>query len=116
MNQLQAFRDTVALAETRGMADKRCSAHVNLAHLRDMLATVERADPLFSDAKLGRWLGWAQASVVACGCASLDEMKQINQRHAESDMPVREDDVLIAQIRLNEGDAAADAAAKLYGR
>ncbi len=34
----------------------------------------------FSEGKLGRWLGWAQASVVAMGLASLEDMKEINKR------------------------------------
>lgn len=32
----------------------------------------------FSEGKLGRWLGWAQAAVVAINLATLDDMKAIN--------------------------------------
>jgi hypothetical protein len=42
-----------------------------------------RITPGFSDAKLGRWLGWAQCAVVASGVATLTDMKEINQAHAD---------------------------------
>lgn len=61
MNQIEALRETVQLAERQGMP-RLPGSDLGLDQLREMLTTVESAD--FSDAKLGRWLGWAQCSVV----------------------------------------------------
>ncbi len=53
-----------------------------LEHLRSMLAKVNASK--FSDAKLGRWLGWAQCAVVAANVGpTLDDMKALNMRHAD---------------------------------
>lgn len=58
-------------------------------HVRDMLAIMEKGDnpqhpgEKFSDAKMGRWLGWAQAAVVAMGAGTLEEMKEINVECAD---------------------------------
>lgn len=79
MNQLQAFRDTVALAEQQGMPELPGS-DLGLDHLRRMAAVLEEAS--FSPAKLGRWLGWAQCAVVAAGVGvTLDDMKTLNASH-----------------------------------
>lgn len=79
MNQAEAFRETVDLAERCGMPDMPGSS-LGLDHLRSMLATVSAGG--FSDTKLGRWLGWAQCAVVAADIGvSLDDMKAINLRH-----------------------------------
>jgi hypothetical protein len=84
--QLEAMRKTVALMEAKangrdmggGLDDS-----LRQRHLHDMLAAMEADNNpqggTFSAAKLGRWLGWAQAAVVAMGLASLDEMKEINK-------------------------------------
>ncbi len=61
MNQLAAFRDTLALAEDRGMPEH--GGELGLAHLRSMYKRAETSN--FSPSKLGRWLGWAQCAVVA---------------------------------------------------
>lgn len=83
MNQLAALRDTVTLAETRGMPDWPGTT-LGLEHLRSMLARVESGE--FSEAKLGRWLGWAQCAVVAAAIGiTLDDMKAINLAHAFSE-------------------------------
>jgi hypothetical protein len=99
MNQLKAMRDTVQLMDTglqRLAEDGDASADEKLyinalptslqpEHLRDMLAQMESGvnpqdtERDFSEAKTGRWLGWAQAAVVAMGLASLDDMKAINK-------------------------------------
>lgn len=100
MKMLEAMRDTVALME-RGLA--QISEHSDMpayeriaqldndlkpSHLRDMLRTMESGinpqnpDAGFSEGKMGRWLGWAQAAVVAMQCATLDDMKAINKRWA----------------------------------
>lgn len=79
VNQLQAFRDTVALAEQRGMPGLPGS-DLGLDHLRRMASVLEEA--AFSPAKLGRWLGWAQCAVVAAGIGvTLDDMKTLNASH-----------------------------------
>lgn len=81
MNQLAAFDDTIALAEQRGMPEH--GGELGLAHLRSMYERAASSD--FSDAKLGRWLGWAQCAVVAAAIGiTLEDMKQIN---AKGDKP-----------------------------
>lgn len=82
MNQLQALRDTVRLAKTRGLAITR-KPELSLEHVEDMLRRVEADPSAFSTAKLGRWLGWAQAAVVSWGNCSLEDMKQINVANKE---------------------------------
>lgn len=62
MNQADAFRETVRIAEQRGMPEMPGS-DLGLHHLRSILATVNRSK--FPDGKLGRWLGWAQCALVA---------------------------------------------------
>lgn len=80
MNQLAAFADTVALAERRGMSEHGCE--LGLAHLRSMYERAASSD--FSEAKLGRWLGWAQCAVVAAAIGlTLEDMKEINLSHAD---------------------------------
>lgn len=81
MNQLAAFRDTIALARFHDMPEKPDS-EFGFAHLRSMLERAESGE--FSDAKLGRWLGWAQCAVVAADIGVvLDDMKYINKAHAD---------------------------------
>jgi hypothetical protein len=82
VNQLQAFRDTVALAKRRGLAVTR-KPELSLEHVQDMLRKVESDPEAFSPSKLGRWLGWAQAAVVSWGNCSLEDMKQINVRNRD---------------------------------
>lgn len=79
MDMLAAFDETISLAQARGMVEPR--EGLSLAHLRDMRT---RIAPSFSRSKLGRWLGWAQCAVVASGVATLEEMKEINKRHADA--------------------------------
>lgn len=81
MDMRKAFDATLALARERGM-DQQASRvpELSYAHLADMRARLEDG---FSGAKLGRWLGWAQAAVVAAGCGTLEEMKQINMSFRE---------------------------------
>ena len=79
MNQIQAFRDTVALAEDVDMPTLPGSP-VGLDHLEGMLRRAEQPD--FSETKLGRWLGWAQcALVVADVGVTLEDVKQINSKN-----------------------------------
>ncbi len=84
MNQREAFRETLELARQFGMDN--CSSdipEVDYPHLADMWERI-RADPNMSEAKLGRWLGWAQAAVVGSGLGpTLDDMKAINKKWAD---------------------------------
>jgi hypothetical protein len=83
VNQLQAFRDTVSLAEKAEMPPMS-AVHdsLGLAHMRSMLKRIEAGE--FSESKLGRWLGWAQAALVAANVGvTLEDVKQINLRNAE---------------------------------
>ncbi|MEM9840585.1 MAG: hypothetical protein AAF830_15710 [Pseudomonadota bacterium] len=84
MNMLAAFDETIEMARARGMPLVNDSSHesegLSLSHLIDMRRRLENDD--FSEAKLGRWLGWAQGVVVAKGYGTLDEMKQINLRNS----------------------------------
>lgn len=85
VNQLQALRETVRLAEERGVPEMPGS-DLGLEHLRKMAAAVEAGR--FSEAKLGRWLGWAQCAVVAANVGvTLADVKAINIRHAGEDRP-----------------------------
>jgi hypothetical protein len=58
-------------------------------HVREMLLVMKAdvnpqdTEKSFSDGKLGRWLGWAQAAVVAMGAGTLEDMKTINKRCAD---------------------------------
>lgn len=92
MDQLRALRETV---EAYRHLDEVISTSANsdlpeslrLPHIELMLEKVEAdLDPVtgkhFNDAKLGRWLGWAQAAAVAAGALTLDQCKAINQRNA----------------------------------
>ncbi|MBB3752672.1 hypothetical protein FHT44_005184 [Mycolicibacterium sp. BK634] len=80
MDQLAAFRDTIALARFHDMPEKPGST-VGFAHLRSMLDIAESGE--FSESKLGRWLGWAQCAVVAADIGVvLDDMKYINRAHS----------------------------------
>ena len=79
MNQREAFAETIEAAERAGMPALPGS-ELGLDHVKDMFA---RLQPKFSDAKVGRWLGWAQCAVVAAGVGlTLEDMKQINMRWA----------------------------------
>ncbi|QNH71461.1 hypothetical protein PP938_gp039 [Rhizobium phage AF3] len=85
MNQLQAARDTIELARLHGMHEYPHHAdlddHVQFPHLEDMLRRMEDMTDK-SDAKLGRWLGWMQCSVVIMTPATLEDMKQINIKNS----------------------------------
>ena len=79
MKQLEAMRATLQGALLREydnvvMEEKG----VDYAHLESMLQRVEAEPHKFSDAKLGRWLGYMQGVLVANGLATLEEMKQLN--------------------------------------
>lgn len=88
MDQRAAFGATVELARKHGMdlvvtADDSLSAH----HLLEMQKRIHSG--YFSPSRLGRWLGWAQAALVAANVGvSLEDVKQLNLSHAGGDTPV----------------------------
>lgn len=100
MNMLEAMRDTISLMDERletvaSGYDPDDVRHFEMLqpdlkpeHLRDMLHVMESGvnsqdtEAGFSEGKMGRWLGWAQAAVVAMNLSSLDEMKEINKKWA----------------------------------
>lgn len=76
MNQLQAFKDTLQYAHDKGMHDCDFDVEgVDYWHIQDMLERIESNRQHFSEAKLGRWLGWAQGVIVANGYGTLEDMK-----------------------------------------
>lgn len=95
MDQLAAMRDTISLMDERlvGYIAGNPADALREQHLHDMLRAMESGinpqDPSrsFSEAKAGRWLGWAQAAVVAMGVATLEDVKEINKRHAGGETP-----------------------------
>ena len=80
MNVLKAMEETVALAYARGMKTSFDDSSIDFSHIDHMSNVMKREN--MSYGKLCRWLGWAQACVVASGVASLEDMKEINKRHA----------------------------------
>jgi hypothetical protein len=84
MNQRGAFEETIQFWISRedwtvAYVPNRDDS-LTLDHAKDMLT---RITPEFSEGKLGRWLGWIQAAMVANGLATLDDMKSINTKYAE---------------------------------
>ncbi len=83
MDVLGAMRETVALLGDAGDAGNLEEGTGN-DHLRGMLRRMEHrhlSDEM-SYGKMCRWLGWAQGVLVARGAATLEQMKDINRRHA----------------------------------
>lgn len=85
MNQVAAMQETLALARIARMDNLESDIpELDFPHLWDMYQRVLQADPPMSDAKIGRWLGWIQAAVVAAQIGlSLNDMKDINKRWAD---------------------------------
>lgn len=85
MNQREAFRESLEVARTNGL--DRCTSdysELDFDHLQDMYTRILAADASgepMSETKIGRWLGWAQAAIVANGGGDLTVMKEINMRH-----------------------------------
>ena len=77
MQQMEALRRTVQRSAeyALGKSEQHLPESLRATHLVSML---ERASPAFSGEKLGRWLGWAQAALVAQGGATLEDMKEMN--------------------------------------
>lgn len=94
MNQREAPRETLRLAEAHGMSELP-ESDLGLDHLQEMVATVEVSE--FSDAKLGRWLGWAQCALVAANVGvGLADMKELNAKWAADEAGAV--DLLVAKV------------------
>lgn len=85
MNMIKAFAETLELARENGMPAMigKANRGLDYQHLTEMYNKIKAAPDVYSDAKLGRWLGWAQCAVVAAKCGTLDQMKEINRRNAK---------------------------------
>lgn len=53
---------------------------LSMAHLMQMNVLAQSEE--MSEGKLNRWLGWMQCAVVSWGDLTLDDMKEINRKHA----------------------------------
>ena len=83
MNQLAAMRETLTRAQKCGMSSiDGLATGCDYWHLQDMMERAQIGE--FSEAKLGRWLGWMQCAVVAADIGlTLEDMKEINLRYAD---------------------------------
>lgn len=79
MNQRAAWDETFALIAKSPLDNVNLPPSLRFPHLHNM---DQRLEDTFSEAKIGRWLGWLQAAVVANGIATMEEMKEINRKHA----------------------------------
>lgn len=102
MDQLQALRDTVSLAEDCGMPElPNDTDGLGLSHLRDMLSTAQRGG--FSSDKLGRWVGWAQCAVVSARIGvTLNDMKALNARLVPASTGARDEAELTPRERARQ--------------
>lgn len=87
-----AFEETITYAVSWGMPnDCLPSSHpLSFAHIMDMRSCMD--EHTFTEGKMGRWLGWAQASVCTyvirhfghniSSIDPLEDMKRINERHS----------------------------------
>lgn len=77
-----AFRDTMKLAFLRGYQYISTAApNADYNHLIEMFNKVIDENNDFSEAKLGRWLGYAQGVLVANRIITLEEAKEINKKY-----------------------------------
>lgn len=87
MDQLKAFKQSLALAAKLGM-DKMHGLRPehSYEHLVDMLKRAEIGvkTGTYSEAKLGRHLGWAQSSISSAGLGlNLNDFMEINKSCSE---------------------------------
>lgn len=82
MNVLEAMRDTMKMAQERGMQNVQTpDPTLSWSHMVAMANKMSTEQ--MSYGKLCRWLGWMQACVVAANInVTLSDMKEINRRHA----------------------------------
>lgn len=93
MNMLAALRDTIDIAvertdiespEYRGDLEPPNSGEpCSIDHFETMYEAVKQNPSVFSDAKLGRWLGWVQGVLCGRSLVTLDEMKEINKKYSD---------------------------------
>ncbi len=74
MDQRAAFKETVFILEGRVPDDDPLFIHIQ--------GMEPRLEGWFSEAKLGRWLGWAQGVACAKNWLTLDECKDINKKYS----------------------------------
>lgn len=79
-----AAHDTLALAQRNGMQSSKPGGDTGWLHLEVMLQDMSAKRSRWAKDKMARWLGWMQAAVVAAGCGTLEDMKQINLRYANA--------------------------------
>jgi hypothetical protein len=81
MDMRAAFKETIELADAYKMWEAETdSDELSYKHIVGMYSRITSE---FSEGKLGRWLGWAQAALVASGCGvTLDHMKELNKKYA----------------------------------
>lgn len=85
MNQKQAFKETVELAKKLNMPELPGTSY-GLNHLISMWEKIEADPEAYSEAKLGRWLGWAQCALVMANVGvTLEEVKNINHYWSKHD-------------------------------
>lgn len=85
MNQLAAMRETIELALARNFGRHPQDADtqrdgINFNHLLEMEHNAKKGE--YSEAKLGRHLGWMQGVLCATGYMTLNEAKELNRRHS----------------------------------
>ena len=82
MNQLAAMKETLECAGAMGLLNTSSdNPELDWPHLCDMFERARIGN--YSEAKLGRHLGWIQCAVVAAGIGlTLEDMKQINLKHS----------------------------------
>jgi hypothetical protein len=86
VNQIEAMRATLALAMQRDYQYTDFETkHVDWDHLSSMLKRIDEDSAQYSEAKIGRWLGYIQGVLVANDCLTLDECKDINMLYSNED-------------------------------
>lgn len=86
MNVQGAINDTMTMARDTSRPilhrDNFDSPDIGFNHVLEMYEKIKE-HPM-PRGKLNRWLAWIQCSVVSWGVATLEEMKDINRRHADT--------------------------------
>lgn len=82
MDMLKAMEETLSFALQRGYDNISFDeVGVDFDHLASMYQRA--SNEKFSDAKLGRWLGYIQGVLVANQCGNLEEFKALNRKYAD---------------------------------
>lgn len=80
MNVVKAAIESMELANPASMG---AEGEVGYDHCNWMTNEMILHKNDWSYGKLCRWLGWIQASIVGSGCATLEQMKQINKANID---------------------------------